>query len=113
MKYLYSMMGCVISIVLGVLVYRVDRHHPHLITIDIHEIVFKMAQSLAQQNLEETYLERRMVQFKKGLEISLKEFALKKKAIVLSKSVVYGEIQDETKAFIDYHNGVARYDNAS
>ena len=92
-------------VIVAAWVYRIESHLPSLLTVDINDIVFKTAQSLAKTNVDEDKLQRRMIQFKKGLETSLREFAHKKGAIVLPKATTYGALADETKAFIAYHNG--------
>lgn len=90
---------------LAVWIYHVDSKTQTIITVDTTEIIFRTAKSLAKKNLNEDELQRHLIHFKKGLESSLKEFADKKGAIVLPKTAVYGNLKDETQAFIAYHNG--------
>ncbi len=98
----FSFISC---LVLVAWIYHIDSKTPTFITIDTNEIIFKTAHSLARKSLHEDELQRQMIQFKKGLEDSLKEFADKKGVIVLPKTGAYGNLKDETQAFIAYHNG--------
>jgi hypothetical protein len=94
-------------LILGYFVYDVESKTQHIITVDLNAIFRQTAQTFAKQNLREELLERRLGQFRAGLDKSLKEFASVKNVIIVPKSFVYGRVPDLTDAFVAYHNGLA------
>lgn len=96
---------CLSLCVLGCVCYALQTRPLPLITVDIQRLIRQTADSLAHENVSKDRLHVRLQRFTHDLEKSLNEFSSQQKALVVPAHMVYGNVSDQTDAFIVFHNG--------
>jgi hypothetical protein len=92
---------------------------PKIMVVDVSKIIKTAAQHMAQADMSHEDAsskdtvssdmnslkhQSRLLAFKKQLETSLNDYAHQKRAIVLNKAFVFGDVPDQTEDFIRFHN---------